>query len=427
MTNNIGTKIGVIGLGYVGLPLACLFAKKYTVVGYEMSRKRVEELSHANDISGSISHEELDRYLKGNLSVTDDIEMLRPCNVYIVAVPTPVNENNQPDMRCLDSASRAVGKVISSGNVVVYESTVYPGATEDFCAPIIEEVSGLRLDKDFALGYSPERINPGDIKHKVEDICKIVSGSTQEAADRINTLYSSVLTGGTYKASSIKVAEAAKIMENTQRDVNIALMNEMARIFNAIGINTNEVIDAASTKWNFAPYHPGLVGGHCIGVDPYYLIQCANEHGVTPSLIKTARATNEAMADYIASQTMDEMKRRGINISTSNVLIMGFTFKEDCSDIRNTKVEKIRQAFCNSNANVTVYDPCANKDKVAHEYGFDIASKETDFQGKTFDAIIGCVKHSCFKSVDIKALMSDPCVIYDVKGFIETKENKLQL
>lgn len=409
-------KIGIIGLGYVGLPLACLFARKYEVVGYDLSTGRVDEINRRADSAGMMTQEQLEEAFKRGLTCTDNIEMLRPCNIYIVAVPTPVNGRHIPDTACLESASRTVGKVISRGDTVIYESTVYPGLTEELCLPIIERESGLRLNTDFFAGYSPERINPGDTEHTVENICKITSGSTPEAADRIDALYASVLKGGTYKASSIKVAEAAKVMENTQRDINIAFMNEMAIILNRMGISTRDVIEAASTKWNFLPFEPGLVGGHCIGVDPYYLIQRAEDYDFMPRMMIEARAINEYTGRYVAEQVLELMNGHDKCPHKSNVLIMGFTFKENCSDIRNTKVATVVETLRRHSENVTVYDPWVCKDEARQAFGIDVAADISEIDSRRYDAIVFCVKHDCFNDTGIEALAAPGCVVYDIKG-----------
>lgn len=409
-------KIGIIGLGYVGLPLACLFAKKYEVVGYDLNGRRVDEIMRGDDSSGMMTGRQLEEAFGRGMTCTSDEEMLRPCNVYIVAVPTPVNERHIPDTACLESASRTVGRVISRGDVVVYESTVYPGLTEELCLPVVERESGLRLNDDFMAGYSPERINPGDAEHTVENIRKITSGSSPEAADRIDALYASVLKNGTYKASSIKVAEAAKVMENTQRDVNIAFMNEMAIILGRMGISTHEVIEAAGTKWNFLHFEPGLVGGHCISVDPYYLIQRAEDYGFVPRLLTEARIVNEYMGRHVAEQVLDLMNRHDKCPHKSSILIMGFTFKENCPDIRNTKVATVVDTLSRYTDGITVYDPWADRNEVKRMFGIDIISDISETGNRKYDAIVSCVKHDCFNDIDIKALAAPDCVIYDLKG-----------
>lgn len=414
-------KIGIIGLGYVGLPLACLFAGKYEVVGYDLNTGRVDEINRGADSSGMMTNKQLEDALEGGLYCTCDMEALRPCNIYIVAVPTPVNERHIPDTGCLESASRTVGKVISRGDTVIYESTVYPGLTEELCLPIVERESGLKLNSDFFAGYSPERINPGDTKHTVENICKITSGSTPEAADRIDALYASVLKGGTYKAGSIKVAEAAKVMENTQRDINIAFMNEMAIIFNRIGIDTRDVIEAARTKWNFLPFEPGLVGGHCIGVDPYYLIQRAEDYDFMPRMMIEARAINEYMGRYVAEQVMMLLNRNGKCACGADILVMGFTFKENCPDVRNTKVVNVFDTLCHYTDNVTVYDPWADSNEVKLIYGIDIVSDISKIRGRQYDAIVLCVKHDCFENIELEDFTAPGCVVYDLKGGVKNR------
>jgi UDP-N-acetyl-D-galactosamine dehydrogenase len=415
------TKIGLIGLGYVGLPLACVFARKYGVVGYDCNPYRVEKLNVKRDAEDMVPQERLDEAFHNGLICTADAknEQLKACNVYVVAVPTPVCENHTPDLSCLKSASELVGSVISKGDYVVYESTVYPGLTEEYCLPIIEKVSGLKLNEDFYAGYSPERINPKDSVHTVETVCKITSGSTPEAADFIDNLYSSVLGGGTYKASSMKVAEAAKVMENTQRDVNIALMNEFAIIFGKLGIDTHEVVEAANTKWNALRFVPGLVGGHCIGVDPYYLIQKAEQIGISPRLMIEARNLNESMGNRLAMETISLMNKKGILVKDANVLLLGFSFKENCPDTRNTKVESIYRAFAEYTDNITVLDPVVDAEVVKKVYNIDVCTSLDKACAKKYDAIVLCVKHDAFSDIDIRSLMNDKCVVYDVKGALD--------
>lgn len=412
-------KIGIIGLGYVGLPLACLFSKKYEVTGYDVNSVRVKEISEGNDSSGMMTGGKLREALDNGLSLTDNEADLRPCDVYIVAVPTPVNNRHIPDTRCLESASRTVGRVISRGNIVIYESTVYPGLTEELCLPIVEQESGLTLDVDFHAGYSPERINPGDKEHTVETIRKITSGSTPEAAGLVDRLYASVLKGGTYKAASIKVAEAAKVMENTQRDVNIAFMNEMAIIFGRMGIDTHEVINAAGTKWNFLPFKPGLVGGHCISVDPYYLIQRAEDYDFMPRLMIEARAVNEYMGQYVGEQVILALNRGGKCACGARILILGFTFKENCPDIRNTKVMTVYDTLRRYTDNVDVCDPWVDGSEASRIYGVDIIPDTAALAGKEYDAIVLCVRHKCFDDIDFKSIMAPGGVVYDVKGSVK--------
>lgn len=372
-------KICVIGLGYVGLPLARLFSTKYKTVGYDKDQKRVNALMAGHDATNELSDEQLMNAInKHDLYCTAYIEDIKDCNFYIVAVPTPIDIYNRPDLRPLLSASEIVGKVISKDDIVVYESTVYPGMTEEECIPIVERVSGLKYNVDFFAGYSPERINPGDKQHTVEKIKKVTSGSTPEVADLIDNVYNSVLENGTHKAPSIKVAEASKIIENTQRDVNIALMNELAKIFNAMGIDTHDVIEAASSKWNFIKLSPGLVGGHCISVDPYYLIQKAQVYGVLPRVMSNARRQNDSMGEYVANQVIKLMNKKGLLVKDSKILLLGFTFKENCPDIRNTKVIDIYHTLSEYTHNITVCDPLVNADSVKKEYGIDIVGINYD-------------------------------------------------
>ena len=411
-------KIAVIGLGYVGLPLARLFSKKFRTVGYDMNPARVESLRDGHDGTLEVDDRLLQKAITENgLTFTDDIQDIADCNFYIVAVPTPVDLNHNPDLTPLKEASKTVGKVIRKGDIAVYESTVYPGVTEDECIPLIEEVSGLEFNKDFFAGYSPERVNPGDKEHTVENIVKITSGSTPETAELIDKVYGAVLENGTYKASSIKVAEAAKVIENSQRDINIAFVNELSKIFSLMGIDTLEVLDAAATKWNFIKMNPGLVGGHCISVDPYYLAQCAQRHGYNPEIILAGRRVNDGMGAYVASQTIKLMLKKGIQVLKSKVIIMGFTFKENCPDVRNTKIIDIYRSLEEYNVDLTVYDPWADRETVKNMYGIDIVNELPD---EKFDAAIVAVAHGQFRrhEVDMDALLNPVHVIYDVKGIL---------
>lgn len=408
-------KIAVIGLGYVGLPLARLFSTKFPTIGYDTNEERVSQLMSGNDRTLEVDHTLLQEALDNGFYCTSNIEDIKDCNFYIVAVPTPVDVNNRPDLAPLQGASEVVGKVISPNDIVVYESTVYPGVTEEECIPIIEKVSGLSFNKDFFAGYSPERINPGDKTRSVETIKKVTSGSTPETADLIDAVYNTVLVNGTHKAPSIKVAEASKIIENTQRDVNIALMNELAKIFNAMGIDTHDVIEAASSKWNFIKLSPGLVGGHCISVDPYYLIQKAQVYGVLPRVMTNARRLNDGMGDYVAQQTIKCMNKKGLLVKGSKILILGFTFKEDCPDIRNTKVIDIVHGLWEYDCTVDVYDPWPNVETVKKAYGIDI---KKDAPQQTYDAIILAVAHSAFRELNVTALKKPNGVVYDVKGVL---------
>ncbi len=410
-------RICVIGLGYVGLPLARLFSTKYPTKGFDMNQKRVEELMSGHDRTLEVNDNLLQEAIhKNGFKCTTSIDEIKDCNFYIVAVPTPVDENNRPDLRPLWGASETVGKVISKGDIVVYESTVYPGVTEEECLPVVEKASGLKFNVDFFAGYSPERINPGDKEHTVEKIKKVTSGSTPEIADIVDNVYNSVLINGTHKAPSIKVAEASKIIENSQRDVNIAFMNELAKIFNAMGIDTNDVIEAAATKWNFIKLKPGLVGGHCISVDPYYLIQKAQVYGVLPRVMYNARRLNDGMGAYVAEQVIKCMNQKGVLVKDSKILLLGITFKENCPDIRNTKVADIYSTLAEYTKNITVYDPWANPYAVKKEYGIDIVT--TLNTTEKFDTIVICVAHDEFLKLNIKDLVTSNSVIYDVKGIL---------
>ncbi len=411
-------KIAVIGLGYVGLPLARLFSTKYPTIGYDMNKARVDELMTGHDATLEVSDELLQDAIKNHgFKCTANLEDIRQCNFYVVAVPTPVDRNNNPDLTPLYGASEAVGKVISKGDIVVYESTVYPGVTEDECLPVVEKVSGLKFNVDFYAGYSPERINPGDKVHTVEKIKKITSGSTPEIAEIVDNVYGSVLQNGTHRAPSIKVAEAAKVIENSQRDINIAFVNELSKIFTLMGIDTNDVLEAAGTKWNFIKMNPGLVGGHCISVDPYYLAQCAQRMGYNPEIILAGRRMNDGMGAYVADQTIKLMLKKGIQVLGSKIIIMGFTFKENCPDVRNTRVIDIYHALLEYNANITVYDPWASPEKVKHEYGIDIVN---ELPKNKFNAAIFAVAHRQFREMEINfdQLLEKEHVIYDVKAIL---------
>lgn len=413
-------KIAVIGLGYVGLPLARLFSTKYKTVGFDMNQARVDALMSGHDATLEVADDLLQEAIgKHGFVCTTDLEKIRDCNFYVVAVPTPVDHNNHPDLRPLWGASETVGKVISRGDIVVYESTVYPGVTEEECLPVVERVSGLKFNVDFFAGYSPERINPGDREHTVEKIKKVTSGSTPEIADIVDGVYNSVLVNGTHKAPSIKVAEASKIIENSQRDVNIAFMNELAKIFNAMGIDTNDVIEAASSKWNFIKLKPGLVGGHCISVDPYYLIQKAQVYGVLPRVMSAARRLNDGMGAYVAEQTIKLMNKKGVLVKDAKILILGITFKENCPDVRNTKIVDIYHTLKEYTNNIVVYDPWANVDKVKHEYDIEIQNSELEALQGQFDAVILGVAHDTFKSLNIRDFLANQDgVVYDVKGVL---------
>lgn len=411
------TKIAVIGLGYVGLPLARLFSTKYPTVGYDMNQKRVDRLMQGHDDTLEVSDNLLSEAISNGFKCTSNLDEIKDCNLYIVAVPTPVDTYNHPDLKPLIGASETVGKVISKGDVVVYESTVYPGVTEEECLPVVERVSGLVFNTDFYAGYSPERINPGDKEHTVEKIKKVTSGSTPEIADYVDAVYNSVLVNGTHKASSIKVAEASKIIENSQRDVNIAFMNELAKIFNAMNIDTHDVLAAAGSKWNFIKMSPGLVGGHCISVDPYYLIQKAQVYGVMPRMMTNARQLNDGMGDYVGAQVIKLMNKKGILVKDAKILILGITFKENCPDIRNTKVVDIYHTLSEYTNNITIFDPWANKENVNKAYGIDITNvmpSENDF-----DVILLAVSHKDFLTLDLRSSLKKNGVIYDVKGVLD--------
>ncbi|OAH97713.1 Vi polysaccharide biosynthesis UDP-N-acetylglucosamine C-6 dehydrogenase TviB [Methylomonas methanica] len=423
MLDNI--KIGMIGLGYVGLPLAVEFGRKYQTVGFDINQHRIQELRAGRDHTLEVSEEELaDAKL---LTYSADLQDIADCSVYIVTVPTPINEHKQPDLTPLQKASDLLGKVIKAGDIVIYESTVYPGATEEVCVPILEKVSGLTFNRDFYVGYSPERINPGDKQHRVTNILKVTSGSTPEIAEKVDALYKSIITAGTHKASSIKVAEAAKVIENTQRDVNIALINELALIFNKLGIDTEEVLLAAGTKWNFLPFRPGLVGGHCIGVDPYYLTHKAQAIGYNPEVILSGRRINDGMGVYVVSQLVKLMLKKRVHVQEANVLIMGLTFKENCPDIRNTRVVDIIAELKTYGVNVEVYDPWVNAEEAKHEYGITPVVKPV--AGK-YDAIILAVAHDQFKKMaisDIRALGTPQTIVYDLKYLFPTDQTDARL
>lgn len=414
------TKICVIGLGYVGLPLARLFSTKYPTLGFDMNQTRVDALMSGHDATLEVDDALLqDAIHNHGFKCTTKLEDIKECNFYIVAVPTPVDENNRPNLIPLKRASETVGSVISKGDIVVYESTVYPGVTEEECIPVVEKVSGLKFNIDFYAGYSPERINPGDKLHTVEKIKKVTSGSTPEIADLVDRIYNSVLVNGTHKAPSIKVAEASKIIENSQRDVNIAFMNELAKIFNAMGIDTQDVIEAASSKWNFIRMSPGLVGGHCIGVDPYYLIQKAQVYGVLPRIMHAARRLNDGMGAYVANQTIKCMNKKGILVKDAKILILGITFKENCPDIRNTKVVDIYHTLTEYTSNITIYDPWANPEQVKREYGIRVENSELIIKDSKFDVCIAAVSHKQFEELDILSLLNEKHVIYDVKCMLD--------
>lgn len=417
------SRIAIVGLGYVGLPLAVAFAKKYPVIGFDINQSRIDALKSGLDKTLEIGESELTSVTitqpdSIGLFTTNHVDDLKECTIFIVTVPTPTDKNNRPDLTPLYKASETVAKVLKVGDVVIYESTVYPGVTEDECVPVLEKISGLKFNIDFFAGYSPERINPGDREHTVTKILKVTSGSTPEAADFIDGLYQSIITAGTHKASSIKVAEAAKVIENSQRDINIAFVNELSKIFNRMGIDTHEVLAAAGTKWNFLKFKPGLVGGHCIGVDPYYLAQKAQELGYHPEIILAGRRLNDEMGAYVAQEVIKLMIRKDIPVKNANVLVLGFTFKENCPDVRNTKVIDIINELQTYNTTVTVYDPWANPSEVLHEYGLTTSNLIDEIKPAKYDAIILTVSHDEFSRLDLTELKCDNCVVYDVKAFL---------
>ena len=429
--------ISIIGLGYVGLPLARLFATKYPVVGFDINHTRVEELREGKDLTREVEEDLLKSVLKnenssGNgLFVSGELKDIEHSNIYIITVPTPVDKNNRPDLTPLYKASETVGKVLKKGDIVIYESTVYPGATEEECIPVLERVSGLTFNEDFFAGYSPERINPGDKRHTVEKILKVTSGSTPEIGKIVDELYRSVIAAGTHLAPTIKVAEAAKVIENSQRDINIAFVNELAKIFNLMNIDTHAVLEAAGTKWNFLPFKPGLVGGHCIGVDPYYLAQKAQEFGYHPEIILAGRRLNDSMGEYVASQIVKALIKKKIKVGETRLLMLGITFKENCPDVRNTKIVDVVEALRDYGISVTIYDPWANPAEVKHEYGLDCVNDLSAVHGSNipesgnFDAIVLAVAHQEFLDLDLKPLKKENSVVYDVKGILKDSDLRL--
>lgn len=425
MNNDI--KIAVIGLGYVGLPLARLFATKYSVTGFDINQKRIEELRQGKDSTLEVENEILQEVLvaspsKGNgLFCTADLDDIADCNYYVITVPTPVDKNNRPDLTPLFKSSESVGKVLKKGDIVIYESTVYPGVTEDECVPVLEKHSGMKYNQDFYVGYSPERINPGDKEHTVEKILKVTAGSNPETGRKVNDLYASVITAGTHLAPTIKVAEAAKVIENSQRDINIAFVNELAKIFNMMNIDTQDVLEAAGTKWNFLPFKPGLVGGHCIGVDPYYLAQKAQEIGYHPEIILAGRRMNDSMGQYVAGEVVKLMLQNDQKVKGAEILILGITFKENCPDVRNTKVVDVVKNLKEYGTNVTIYDPLADPEEVEHEYGLKTINT---FPEDTFDAVVLAVAHNEFLEMDLDKLKNGRTVVYDVKGVLGNKCDK---
>ncbi|MBY8962404.1 nucleotide sugar dehydrogenase [Flavobacterium sp. D11R37] len=417
-------KIAVIGLGYVGLPLARLFATQYSVVGFDINQSRVDELNSGIDSTLEVENELLQSVLvsaPGNsngLYCSTNLDDIKDCNYYVVTVPTPVDKNNRPDLTPLYKSSETVAKVLKKGDIVIYESTVYPGVTEEECVPVLERVSGLKFNEDFFAGYSPERINPGDKEHTVEKILKVTAGSTPEVGKKVDELYKSVIKAGTHLAPTIKVAEAAKVIENSQRDINIAFVNELSKIFNCMNIDTHAVLEAAGTKWNFLPFKPGLVGGHCIGVDPYYLAQKAQEVGYHPEIILAGRRLNDSMGEYVASQVVKLMIKKGVIVNGSDVLMLGITFKENCPDVRNTKIVDVIKALKEYGINVTIFDPWASPQEVMHEYGLTTVK---EMPQQKFDAIVLGVAHKEFTEMDFSAVKKDKSVVYDVKGILGDK------
>ena len=420
-------KIAVIGLGYVGLPLARLFSTKFPVVGFDINSERVKELMSGVDSTLEVEDKVLQASLKNEnsdkkgLFCSANLDDIKDCNYYIITVPTPVDKNNRPDLTPLYKSSESVAKVLSKGDIVVYESTVYPGVTEDECVPVLEKHSGLKFNEDFFVGYSPERINPGDKEHTVEKILKVTAGSTPEIGERVNNLYAEVITAGTHLAPTIKVAEAAKVIENSQRDINIAFVNELAKIFNMMGIDTQDVLEAAGTKWNFLPFKPGLVGGHCIGVDPYYLAQKAQEIGYHPEIILAGRRMNDSMGQYVASELVKLMLQNDIKVKGSKILVLGITFKENCPDVRNTKVVDVIKSLKEYGVEITIYDPLANPSEVKHEYGLETVK---EVPKDKFNAILLTVAHKEFLELDLEELKEPTSVVYDVKGVLGDKCDK---
>ncbi len=421
-------KIAIIGLGYVGLPLARLFATKYDVVGFDINQGRIDELSNGIDSTLEVESDILNSVLKQKdkdgigLFCSSNLDDIKDCNYYVVTVPTPIDKNNRPDLTPLYKSSETVGKVLKKGDIVIYESTVYPGVTEDECIPVLEKTSGLKFNKDFYAGYSPERINPGDKLHTVEKILKVTAGSTPEIGIKVNDLYASVITAGTHLAPTIKVAEAAKVIENSQRDINIAFVNELAKIFNLMDIDTHSVLEAAGTKWNFLPFKPGLVGGHCIGVDPYYLAQKAQEVGYHPEIILAGRRVNDGMGQYVASEIIKLMVERDIRIKNSKILALGITFKENCPDVRNTKAVDVINQLKSYGTDVSLFDPWANPQEVKHEY--DLETTQQLPEGK-FDAIVLTVAHKEFLDLNLEDLLKPNGIIYDVKGIMKKYDGRL--
>lgn len=421
-------KVGIIGLGYVGLPLARLFATKYDTIGFDINEKRISEINQGSDVTLELSSQKLKEVLKNTdstekgLLCSSDPKSLQKCNYFVITVPTPVDKNNHPDLTPLYKSSETVGTVLKKGDIVIYESTVFPGATEEECVPVLERVSGLVFNKDFFVGYSPERINPGDKEHTVEKILKVTSGSTPEVGKKVDAFYASVITAGTHLAPTIKVAEAAKVIENSQRDINIAFVNELAKIFNLMGIDTQAVLEAASTKWNFLPFKPGLVGGHCIGVDPYYLAQKAQEYGYHPEIILAGRRLNDSMGGYVASEVVKLMLKNKCKVHNGDVLILGLAFKENCPDVRNTRVVDVVQHLKDFGLNITIFDPWVNEAQVMREYGL---KAHTQLPEKRFNAIVHAVAHDQFIDLNLTSLKKKNAIVFDVKGTLNEVDGKL--
>jgi len=422
-------KIAVIGMGYVGLPLARLFATKYSVVGFDTKKRRVDELRQAEDITSQVKNQALKKVLKlsnnheNGLFVSDELQDIQDCNYYIVTVPTPVDSNKRPDLNALHKASQSIGKILKKGDIVIYESTVYPGATEEECVPILEQTSNLKFNIDFFVGYSPERTNPSDKEHTIEKTIKIISGSTPEVAKKINDLYKSVIIAGTHLTETIKIAEAAKVIENAQRDINIAFVNELAKIFNLLDIDTHQVLEAAKTKWNFLSFIPGLVGGHCIGVDPYYLAQKAQKNGYHPEIILSGRRLNDSMSDYVASEIVKYMLKKKVNTIEADLLMLGITFKENCPDIRNTKIVDLINALKDYGIKVTILDPLADSQEVKRIHKLECVT-HIDEKSK-YDAIVLGVAHNEFLDMDLESLKKENGIIYDIKGFLKQYDHRL--
>jgi len=421
----LNSKIAIIGLGYVGLPLAHAFSAKYEVVGFDIAKWRIDELTNGHDRTKELSDEQVNECLKNGMKFTLNVDDIKDCNIYVITVPTPIDKHKKPDLTPLIKASETVGCVLKKGDIVIYESTVYPGATEEDCVPVLEKFSGLKFNEDFFCGYSPERINPGDKEHTVTKILKVTSGSTPEIGKKVDALYASIILAGTHLAPTIKVAEAAKVIENSQRDINIAFVNELAMIFNRLGIDTNAVLEAAGTKWNFLPFKPGLVGGHCIGVDPYYLTHKAQEVGYNPEIILAGRRLNDNMGIYVANQVIKLMIKKGHKIEGANVLVLGITFKENCPDIRNSRVIDVIRELQDFGCNVAVSDPQADAQEVKHEYGLELIDSEK-LRVDNYDALVLAVAHEEFKQLNVELSSVDSrLVVFDIKSILKDADGKL--